>query len=304
VGGPSFLQRCLSHLVTQTENQPIEIIVPYDSTVANIEQIKKGYPQVIFADMGVVRTDAPPGTYAVAHELYDRRTAKGLSLARGEILALLEDYGAPDQDWCDQVIKAHRFPYGVIGGAVEHEGRGALNWAIYFMDFGRYRLPLREGPTDYLTDVNVSYKREGLELVRNLWKDRYNEAIVHWALAKKGVVFWLQPDIVVRQDRGELSFCGVTLERFWWGRLFGRVRRQQGKFVSPLFYSVLSPAIPIVLLGRITRKVLCGRRNLAQFLFSFPATVVFALSWSLGEVVGYVTGRESSSACRCEKLSA
>jgi hypothetical protein len=82
------------------------------------------------------------------------------------------------------------------------------------------------------------------------------------------------------------------VERYWWGRLFGCVRRREGKSVSPFLYSVLSPAILLVLLGRIIRKVFCGRRNLAPFLVSFPLTVVFALSWCVGEVVGYVTGRE------------
>jgi hypothetical protein len=292
VGGPTFLRRCLDCLVTQTENRPIEIIVPYDSTITNIELLIKDFSQVIFVNMGLVKTDAPFDSQAVLHELYDRRTATGLKVAQGRILALIEDYGAPASDWCEQVLKAHRLPHGVIGGAVEQENPRPLNWALYFLDFGRYQLPLCEGPTDHLTDVNVSYKREAVESVRELWEERYNEAIVHWALASRGVVFWLRPDIVVHENRRELSFSDAIVERYWWGRLFGCVRRREGKSVSPFLYIVFCPAIPFVLLGRIMRKVLCGRRNRAKFLFSFPLVVILSLSWCLGEFVGYVTGRE------------
>jgi hypothetical protein len=244
--------------------------------------------------MGVVNTDAPPGSAAVAHELYDRRTAKGLSVARGAVLALLEDYGVPDPDWCDQILEAHRLPYGIIGGAVEQAGQGLLNWAVYFIDFGRYQLPLPEGPVDYLTDVNVSYKREVLELVPELWAERYNEVTVHWALAKRGVVLWQQPRMVVRQDRGDLTFSELITERFWWGRLFGSVRAREISYLSRLLYIALSPTIPIALLSRMAGKVFGGRRNGKRFLSAFPQIVALTVSWSLGELVGYVTGRDFS----------
>jgi hypothetical protein len=294
VGEGVHLHRCLSRLVPQIEDRAIEVIIPYDSTISSIDLLKKDFPQVICVDMGVVKSEGRAGTLGVMHELYDRRTATGLAVARGEVLALLEDYGAPDPDWCDQVLEAHQLPYGVIGGAVEHEGSGTLNWAVYFLDFGRYQLPLDEGPAHYLTDVNVSYKRAALESVRELWKEQYNEVTVNWALARQGTVLWQRPQIVVREDRGKLSFLHLLVERFWWGRLFGCKRAQELSSFSRLLYIILSPAIPFVLLGRISGKVFRGRRNRAQFLLSFPQIVMMTLCWCLGEWVGYVTGRAFS----------
>jgi hypothetical protein len=122
VGGKIFLQRCLSRLIPQTEGRNIEVIVPYDSTASGIAELKTEFPGVVFLDMGVVKTDSHPGTQQAAHEMFDRRTAAGLNVAQGEILALLQDYGAPAPDWCDQIVDAHRLPHAVIGGAVEHEG--------------------------------------------------------------------------------------------------------------------------------------------------------------------------------------
>ena len=244
--------------------------------------------------MGVVKTDVRPGTQEAAHEMFDRRTAAGLNKAQGEVLALLQDYGAPDPDWCDQVLAAHRLPYAIIGGAVEHEGEGVLNWAVYFLDFGRYQLPLHEGLTDYLTDVNVSYKREALESVRNLWSERYKEVTVNWALARQGMTLWQRPQIVVRQDRGALSFGPLISERFSWGRLFGCIRTREISPVARLLYIALSPGIPLILLARIARKVFSARRNRARFVMSLPHLAAVTAFWCLGEFVGYVTGRESS----------
>src|SRR5262245_54493304 len=116
VGGPQFVRRCLNCLVPQAVQYSAEVIIPYDSTVNGVEELKQNFPQVIFHDMGCIRTARGFDSHAMAHDLYDRRTAAGLKIARGEIMALLEDYGVPDPDWCEQIIKAHRLPYGVVGG--------------------------------------------------------------------------------------------------------------------------------------------------------------------------------------------
>lgn len=294
VGGATFLHRCLSRLTPQMAGRAIEIIVPYDSTAKGISELKHKFPQVVFSDMGIVKTDTPPDTQEAAHEIFDRRTAAGLNVARGEILALLQDYGAPDPNWCEQLIEAHRLPYGVIGGAVEHEGKGALNWAVFFLDFGRHQLPLLEGPAVYLTDVNVSYKRAALESVRDLWAERYKEVTINWALARKGMVLWQRPQMVVRQDRGKLSFLHLISERFSWGRLFGCIRTREISPLTRLMYITLSPAIPLLLLARTARKVFTTRRNRSRFMLSLPQLAAMTFFWCLGEFVGYLTGRESS----------
>jgi hypothetical protein len=281
-------------LIPQSKGRSVEIIVPYDSSANGIRELENLFPQVRFLDMGVVKTGAPPGTQQAAHEMFDRRTAAGLNVARGEIVALLQDYGAPDPNWCDELLEAHRLPYGVIGGAVEHEGNGVLNWAVYFLDFGRYQVPLREGPSDYLTDVNVSYKRAALESVRHLWTERYKEVTVNWALARQGAVLWQRPQIVVRQDRGQLSFRHLVSERISWGRLFGCIRTREISPFARLLYITLSPGIPLILLGRTALKVFSTRRNRARFMLSLPQLTAMTLFWCLGEFMGYLTARESS----------
>jgi hypothetical protein len=291
VGGAPFLRRCLSRLVPQLDGRSAEVIVPYDSTADGIDCLRTAFPLVHFVDIGGARSVGRSLTPGQTHELAERRTAKGFSVARGGIIALLEDYGIPAPDWCERVLEAHRLPYGAIGGALEHAGKGSLNWAVYFKDSGRYQLPLREGPVGYLSDANVSYKRTALESIREVWTERYNEAVVHWAMARKREVLWQSPQIVVFQDRGRLSLRQLAAERIAWGWLFAYVRTRES-FPLRLTYIFSSPAIPLVLISRMARKVFSGRRHRKEFLRSFPHTVVLTWLWSLGELGGYLTGRE------------
>jgi hypothetical protein len=293
VGGGPALERCLSRLVPQAERLGIEVIVSFDSTVSGVDMLQHRFPHVRFVDMGPVGTQARPGSLGAEHELYDRRTSCGLASAQADIVALLEDYGAPAADWCEQVLSAHeRLPHAVIGGAVEHDARGALNWAVYLLDFGRYQLPLARGPASYLTDVNVSYKRDALEQVRALWADRYNEVTVHWALASSGVTLWQEPAIVVCEDRGRLELGGLLRERIAWGRLFGATRARVVPFKARIALALASPLLPLVLVARTLRRAFTQKRQRVICVLVLPHLLLLATAWSIGEALGYATGRE------------
>lgn len=292
VGGGRFLKRCLQHLVEQEKQHPTEVIVPLDSTVEGIDELKTDFPSVRFINIGVADTMAPVTTQAGLHELYDVRSAIGLGGARGEIVALLQDYCVPGRSWCEELVEAHQLPYGAIGGAVENKGQGVWNWAAFYLDFGRHQPPLPEGPARYLTDVNVSYKRGVLESVKHLWIGRYKEVIVNRALAQRGVVLWQRPQLVVYQDRGTLRFRDLVRERYHWGRLFGSIRTTELSALTRWVYVALSPAIPVLLILRAIRKVVSSGRSPRNFLRCLPHFAVLTCIWCYGEFVGYLTGRE------------
>ena len=295
VAGENFLIRLLENLLPQIEGRSVEVIVPYDVSISGVGELEARYSGVSFVDLGKIGTDAQPDTFTAQHELIDRCTSNGLAIAQGEILCILEDSAVPDPDWCEQVLEAHRLPYGVIGGSIEHAGEGALNWAVYFQDFGRYMIPLQEGQVRYISDVNISYKREALMNAGQLWRDRYNEITVNLGLAKKGVVLWLRPQMVVRQDRGVLNFKDLLGERYTWGRIFAVSRLKEMKPLTRLLYITFSPAIPLVVLGRIVWKVLRSRRNRMKLMCSLPYLIMLTVVWALGELVGYVTGVTSGN---------
>ncbi len=290
VGGAAATRKCLARLMPQVTGRPIEVIVPHDRTVRGIDALAREFPDAIFLQMQDSQTVDARGRLLEAHELFDRRTAAGLLVARGEILALLEDYGAPAMDWCERVLQAHQLPHQVIGGAVELERGGPLNCAVYFQDFGRYQQPLVDGPARFLTDVNVSYKRSALFAVSALWQASYNEVTVHWALLRSGATLWQRHQMVVYQDRGPLALGDLMRERFAFARVFGRKRVEDLGPRASLLCTAVGPGLPALLLFRIAREALARRRNWAPFCGALPALTVLTLCWCAGEWAAYAEG--------------
>ena len=291
VDGGGTLRRCLGALGSQGDAPPLEILVPFDASVPGMDAIAAEFPDARFLPLGEVETERPADSISGQHELFDLRRSAGLRAAEGDLVAIVEDRGAPREDWARAAVKAHGRPDAVIGGAVENAGDGALARAVYLCDFGRYNTPLPEGPADYVTDVNVCYKRAALERTRSLWEERFHETTVHWELLRAGESLRLVPGMVVLQRREGLRFLSLLRERFVWGRLFAHTRARESTLGRRLLLALLSPLLPLVLLFRHAREQLAKRRDFGKFLRVSPLIFVFLCFWSAGEFVGYVTGR-------------
>lgn len=292
VDGGEALERCLQALVRQETPPGLEIIVPYDASVPEVARLADRYPAATFLPMGDVSTERALRSAAGQHELFDRRRAAGLSVAQGDLIAILEDRGVPRPDWARRATELHAsLPHGVIGGAIENGRDRPLNWAVYFCDFARYQLPFSEGPRAYVSDVNICYKRRALEATRGLWAARYHETTVHWALQRAGETLYLHPRLVVDQVRGTLRFVELLRERLGWGRLFAYTRARELPGLRRLLLLAATPVLPIVLLLRIVRGRVERRRTLSRLAITWPIVLALLAAWSLGEAVGYATGK-------------
>jgi hypothetical protein len=289
VSDSQHLERCLVSLDGQVDPPSMEIIVPYEAETVNTTTLRSRFPCIQFHGITGLRSSTNSG--GPSHEHLDKMRATGLRLARGEIVAILEDHDRPDQYWAMQVMRAHKLPYAAIGGAVENEVDRPLNWAVYYCDFGRYQNPLKEGPSRFLTDVNISYKRHALEQVRELWKDLYHEPFVNSALISRGHKLWLSSSIIVYQHREALGLRSSLRERVQWGRYYAGNRAQHISSKKRLFFSVFSPFLPFLLITRRFCGVLRKRRFVPAFIKAFHLFCLLTFFWSLGEFLGYVTAR-------------
>jgi hypothetical protein len=288
VDGGDTLASCLHGLASQQSAPPFEVIIPWDDSLSGIPELKRQFPAYQFLAMGSVITARPAKTHAGQHELFDRRRAAGLAAAAGSIIAILEDRGVPRPDWARQLFSLHqRLPHGVIGGAIEIDGAPLLNWAVYLCDFGRFGLPFAAGPREWVSDINIAYKRTTLDGVRDLWRDRYHETTVNWALRRKGETLYLAPEAVVDQHRGSLRLGDVLAERFAWGRLFAATRARESSALRRFVLTVLAPALPVLLFARHARLQLPRRPGL--FIRASPLLLLLLIASSAGEAAGYAT---------------
>jgi len=287
VSGATALRRCLNALRPQC-GPDTEILVPYDQWSMDVSSLEAEYPSVRFHRVTDLGLAASPLVPAHTHRLYDRRRAVGLALATGQLVAMTEDHAVPAPDWCVQIRTAHHQPYGAIGGAIENGVDAPLNWAWYYCDFGRYGRPLPAMPSEYVSDVNVAYKRAAVESTRDVWREAYHETSLHWALQAAGEVVFLDPRLIVYQHRPPMTLGAAWRERVEWGHVFAETRAAAAGRKRSVLYAAGTPTLPFLLAIRVYRHMRRQRRGVAQVARVLPLAFLLLTGWALGELRGYI----------------
>ena len=293
-GGSSAMKSCLEALESQSVDVSMECLVPFDSRLDSLPELEDRFPWARFVDARDVVVAEEHGDSSREH--HDILRAIGLNMASGRIVALLEDHGIPSPQWCREVLASHaNSDAAAIGGAVENGVDKLLNWAVYYCDFGRYQNPVPSGPVEFLSDSNVSYKREPLWTVKHLWDNAFHETSVNWELKRAGNRLELNPQMVVHQTRRTLRFLPALRERFVWGRSFAGTRALEISNAQRAIFAGFSFLLPAVLTSRIVAEGLRKRRHAGKLIASLPIVIVLEIFWSIGEFVGYLTRRTSAS---------
>jgi hypothetical protein len=280
---PGALADCLEALTHQVDAPETEIIVPYLSESGGFGPVRERFPNARFLPVVAKRSGR-------GREHHDVLRARGLLAARGRVVALVEDHGVPDPEFCARVVDAHSGGSVVVGGAIENRVDRVLNWAVYFCDFGRYQNPVPSGPSPFASDANISYAMDTLRSVQPIWQEAFSEVVVNQELSVSGVAITLRGDIVVRQNRTGLSMRNAMLERFVWGRSYGATRAGLTNRVATLTHALVTPLLPLLLSGRIGRVAWSRGRLRSQFIKALPAIVLLQVAWSAGELAGSLKG--------------
>jgi hypothetical protein len=280
VSGGESARKTIGRLLARQRDW-LEVLVPLEAAHPGRAALAAEHPSARFPEV-----ELPSGAATPDHERYDRRRAAGIRESRGGVVAIVEDHGTPAEDWPERVREAHaRLPHAAIGGVVGNGVPRPFQDAAWLCDFGRYAPPQEAGPRATLTDVNVSYKREPLFAARASWEPRFHEPLVHTALRAGGGALWLDPSLVVVQERPAMGFGSALAERFAWGRLFGALRA--GTIGAPLrpLYAVASAFLAPVLWWRIWR-IRSGRITTRRLLEATPWIAFMLVAWGLGEALG------------------
>jgi hypothetical protein len=219
----------------------------------------------------------------------------GIGEARGKIIAITEDHCIPAPDWCQTIIKVHAArAEPAIGGAVDNAATQRLiDWAVYFCEYSYFSSRVPHGPVDKLPAPNVSYKRAALEEMRDLWINGYQENLLHQQLAAQGYRLWSDPSLVVWHKK-HFTLRSFGAERFHYGRWFAGTRGQ----IDParrIFYLLVSPLLPALILVRLARRVYNEQRLWGLFIRSLPYISIFLVIWAAGEMSGYACGPGDSA---------
>jgi glycosyltransferase involved in cell wall biosynthesis len=277
----SSVKSCLESLRRQSLREAAEIIVADSSTDGTDEMIRDQFPEV-----RLLHTERPAGLPELMRD--------ALKSARGRIVAVTDPWCTFPEDWLEKVRRAHNSEFAVIGGAVENGCTDRIiDWACYFADYGAFMLPAEKKETPVLPGNHVSYKREAVVAALDAMQDGFRKTLFHWDLARRGVRFLFNPELVARWARRN-SFGDFARRYFHNGRAFAAVRSKRISSLERAARALTAPALPVLLLIQRLRAVLGKRRHLARVLATVPLVAVFVIAWSAGEFLGYLAGPEKA----------
>lgn len=280
--GVESLNSCLTSLQDDGRAPDTEVIAATNFDGGVRAMLKAGFPYVRHVGM-------PAGT-----TVPQLRTA-GIRCAHGEIIALAEDHCTFGEHWCAEVQKAHELPYAVIGGPVEHAGgKSALDWAVYFYDYGTFMLPSRAGIVTSLSGANVSYKRAVLEEVEPSFREGFFEAFTHAEIEKRGYPLYFVPSAVVCHQKSYRLGTAIA-QCYHLSRGYAAKRVSNAPVVRRGVLVAASLLLPVLLIQRIVIRTLRKRSHVREMVRSLPYLSVLLSSWSWGEFCGYLAGAGRSA---------
>ena len=222
--------------------------------------------------------------------------AAGVRTAKAPIVVIAETHSYPHPTWAEELIAAHRGPWGVVApGFGNANPEGALSWAIFLLDYGRWVAGLPGTETDLAPIHNGAFKREVLlELGPRLEAalTHGDELTLHFRA--RGHRSYFSP--AARIDHLNVVRPAAWLrERYLGGRLIGAQRAGRWGWPRRLAYAAAFPLIPLVILRRLWPGVTGARRTGPLPAGTTAAIVAGAGVAAFGEAVGYLRGESRTA---------
>ena len=226
---------CLESLENQTTDKSFEIIVVDSSTDSTAELVEKRFPQVRLCRFPERRFCGGARNW-------------GISVARGEIIAFIDADCQAEQNWVEEILKAHESPHPAIGGAIANANpESYIGWAAYFCEFSHWMPGTQPRWLDDIAGANMSYKKEIFDKYGSFIEGTYcSDTDFHWRIGQDAHRLRFVPSILVSHYNID-DLEEFLKHEFYHGRCFAQVRIQ-GQIFSRwkrLVYVTFLPLIPL-----------------------------------------------------------
>ena len=272
----------------QTMTAEVELVI-LASDLGSIDAVESGFDR--FAGVRLVEIGAI--------ERFAEARAAGVRAASAPVVVIGETHSYPHPGWAEALVEAHKGPWAIVApGFGNANPDGALSWAIFLLDYGRWLGGLPPGEIGMAPTHNAAYKREQLlRLGSGLETALAHGDIIAEHFHAQGHHRYFEP--AARIDHLNISKLGPWIhERYLSGRIIAGRRSQRWAWPKRLAYFLGSPLIPGVILFRLRKGLRQARRQTQLPLGTVPAMVVGAVVSAMGEAAGYALGTGNSTESR------
>ncbi len=284
-GSAALLKQCLASLAAScaadahptTGAQSVEIIVATTLRVAELGSITSDYP--------LIRCISVPSA-----DVFTLR-ARGAAMARGKLIAIIEDHVVVSASWMHALCSAWERGQVVMGGPVENgTTRSTADWALYFVEYGVHMPSATDdSPRDVsaVSGVNVAYDAQRLRSVETTWHSSFHENEVNDVLAALGHRPHWVPQAIVHTHL-PMTFGQGVRHLFSGGRQYASYRSGHLGIVTRMGRVLAFPLVPLVMFRRLARRVSTVQPSRSVSLWrSAVPTLVLMAAWAAGECTGY-----------------
>lgn len=276
VNGWSDLEGCLHALAAQTGDLELEVLVVERVGSGVRGRLREAFPSVVLLE-------------ATESDTIPRMRARAFDAATADVVGVIEDHVIVPPDWASRMLEAHDAGATVVGGSVENAACERLvDWAAFLCEYSHCLTP-PDGPADWLTGNNVTYRRALLDdfaavIGEGRWENR-----LHDALRDGGVTLLSRPDIRIGHKK-HYTVREYFSQRYLYARSYAGMRVEGQGVARRLAWGLSAFLLPPLLFVRTVRKVLGSGRHRSELARSLPLIGLFVTSWAAGEVVGYWAG--------------
>lgn len=223
----------------------------------------------------------------------------GMTRVETPYVAFLDALCLPDPAWAAELVAALDAGADVVGGSVEPEGLGAgvRPGAAFLCDYGSFLPPLAPvGAGDgagipSLPGNNVAFRAARLRAVLARHPAvGLRKSLLLAELVRDGATVRRAPGarIGLRKARG--GFLETLRERFARGRVYAGLRSAGWRRRRRYARALAAPAVPPILLLRLTRDLSGKPRERGALLRELPAVLLLFGAWAAGETIGLLRG--------------
>ena len=271
------IEACLESLIRQITDNTYEIIVVDSSTDGTADIVGAIFPGVKLE------------RFSERKFAGDARN-RGLSVALADVVAFVDADCTVGESWVEEVLKAHRRPYLIVGGVIDNGSRDDLvSWAYYFCEFNLWLPRSSEREIYEIAGCCLSMKRIAFDKYGPFLEGTYcSDTAFQWRLAKDGHKILFVP--TVRVFHASVFSIPIFLEHIVeHRRCFAEVSMQEmnlSRWRRILWVSSL-PVLPVVLFACVSYRVFAARAYLLQFLMASPLVFLGLAVRAWGECLGY-----------------
>ena len=234
-----------------------------------------------------------------SHTTIPDMRAAGFRVATGAAVAVIEDHVIVPRGWARRMLDALAGGQQVVGGSVENAATGSLlDWGAFLCEYSHCIPPIASGSVSWLTGNNVVYRKDLLDAHREDVEAGKWENHLHDRLRAEGVELHCRPEIIVGHKK-HYTYGEYLSQRYLYARSYAGARVSGASMAKRLAYGAAAFALPPLLLYRTVARIAGKKKHVGVLLKSLPLICTFVLSWSAGEVVGYLAGPGDSLSKVC-----